>query len=110
MSPEELKRLRSELGCSLGELSATIEVDVKTLLAWEAGDLFPTKKHVDRLEILRRKGPAGVLRRPRAKKTQAGLDALDDPRLWAIVKKLASYPDFLIEVEKLAARYDPPKY
>lgn len=110
MSPEALKQLRQELGCSLGELSATLEVDVKTLLAWEAGDLFPTKKHVDRLLELKETGGSGLVRRGRRPKPASGLDALEDPRLWAIVKKLAAHPDFLIEVEKLATRYgDPPQ-
>jgi transcriptional regulator with XRE-family HTH domain len=105
MSPEELKQLRQELGCSLGELSASVEVDVKTLLAWESGDLFPTKKHVDRLLALKQAGPSAVVRRVKRSKPASGLDALDDPRLWAIVKKLASFPEFLSEVEKLASRY-----
>lgn len=106
MSPEELKQLRQELGCTLGELSATLEVDVKTLLAWESGDLFPTKKHVDRLVALKETGPSGIVRRPRRGKPATGLEALTDPRLWDIVKKLATYPELLGEVEKLAARYD----
>jgi DNA-binding transcriptional regulator YiaG len=105
MSPEELKQLRQELGCSLGELSASVEVDVKTLLAWESGDLFPTKKHVDRLLALKQAGQSAVVRRVKRGKPASGLDALDDPRLWAIVKKLASFPEFLSEVEKLASRY-----
>ena len=105
MSPDELKQLRKELDCSLGELAASVQIDVKTLLEWEAGDTFPTKKHVDRLLALKSKGPTGVTRRPKAKPALQGLDALEDPRLWAIVRKLATYPELLREVEALAAGY-----
>jgi transcriptional regulator with XRE-family HTH domain len=108
MSPDGIKALRQELGCSLGELAASIDTDVKTLLSWEAGDLFPTKKHADRLEALKVAGPTAVVRRPRSKRALTGLDALDDPRLWVVVKKLATYPELLTEVETLAARYDAP--
>ncbi len=104
MRPEEIKKLREELGCSLGELAAAVGVETKTLLSWEAGDLFPTKRHVDKLEATRKAGPAAV-RRPKAEPSPTGIDALSDPRLWAIIRKLASEPAFFAEVEKLAARY-----
>jgi transcriptional regulator with XRE-family HTH domain len=104
MRPDEIKKLREELGCSLGELAQAVGVDAKTLIAWESGDLFPTKRHVSRLEAVRRGGPEAV-RRPKAAPVASGLELLSDPRLWAIVTKLVQDAKFFAEVEKLAERY-----
>lgn len=105
MRPEEIKKLREELGCSLGELAQAVGVDTRTLIAWESGDLFPTKRHVGRLQAVRQAGPEGV-RRPKAEPVpDKDLDVLADPRLWAIVAKLVRDRSFFAEVEKLAERY-----
>jgi transcriptional regulator with XRE-family HTH domain len=102
VSPDEIKKLREELGCSLGDLSRYVGVEPKTLLAWEAGDLFPTKRHVSRLEAARK---PGAVPRSTPKPAPGGLEALSDPRLWAIITKLVTRPEFFAEVEKIAARY-----
>ena len=71
MQAEDVKRLRESLACSIGELAATVGVDVKTVLAWESGDLFPTKRHADKLKALAKAGIARTgarcLRSPRAR-------------------------------------------
>jgi transcriptional regulator with XRE-family HTH domain len=103
MRPEEIKKLREELDCSLGELARAVGVEVKTLIAWESGDLFPTKSHVDRLRAARQGGPDAV-RRSKPPPVPSGLDALSDPRLWAIVTRLVRDAAFFAEVEKLAQR------
>lgn len=102
VSPGDIKKLREELGCSLGDLARYVGVETKTLLAWESGDLFPTKRHTSRLETARRDG---LPRADKPKQAPSGLDVLSDPRLWAIVVKLAKSPEFFAEVEKIAARY-----
>jgi DNA-binding XRE family transcriptional regulator len=102
MGPEDIKKLRDELGCSLGELSTFVGVDTKTLIEWEAGDLFPTKRHVAKLEAARKAGPEAV-RRKKPASVPTGLAALSEPRLWALVNKLVTDPAFFAEVEKLAA-------
>jgi hypothetical protein len=61
---------------------------------------------VERLLALQEAGPSAIVRRVKRGKPVSGLDALEDPRLWAVVKKLASFPELLSEVEKLASRYD----
>ena len=104
MRPEEIKKVREELGCSLGDLARAVGVDVKTLIAWESGDLFPTKSHVGRLRAVHQAGPE-ALRAPKPKPSPGGLEALSDPRLWAIVTKLVRDEKFFAEVEKLAERY-----
>ena len=103
MRPEEIKKLHDELDCSLGELAAAVGVEVGTLLAWEAGDLFPTRRHATKLEALRKAGP-GALRKTPPPQQPAGIELLADPRLWTIVTKLVSDPAFFAEVEKLAAK------
>ena len=105
MQPEDVKRLRDALACSVGELAATVGVDVKTVLAWESGDLFPTKRHVDRLKALERRGPSGV-HKAAAKKAPTDLDLLGDPRFWRIVRKLIVFPELFAKVEKLSEAYD----
>jgi transcriptional regulator with XRE-family HTH domain len=109
MLPDEIKKLRDELGCSIGELSEAVGVDVKTLLEWEAGDRFPTKRHADKLQAVRLAGPGAIKRKPRGKKQQpTGVALLADPRLWTIVRKLVTHPDLVAEVERLAEKYDDP--
>jgi transcriptional regulator with XRE-family HTH domain len=103
MRPEQIRALRAELGCSIGELAQAVGVEPRMLLAWEAGDLFPTKRHVGKLEAARKAG-AGALRSPKAESHRTGTDVLEDPRLWAIVKRLVTDPKFLAEVEKLAKK------
>src|SRR5215471_14036610 len=103
VAPDEIRKLREELGCSLGDLARFVGVEPKTLLAWEAGDLFPTKRHVGRLNAARQ---PGALDRTKPKPPAApGLDMLSEPRFWALVAKLAKHPELFAEVEKLAERY-----
>jgi transcriptional regulator with XRE-family HTH domain len=108
MTGSDIKRLRSELDCSVGELAETIGVDAKTVLEWESGDRFPTKRHADKLTALRAAGPSGVKRRTRKRSGRQGLDLLADPRLWAIIRKLLAHADLLAEVERAAERYEDP--
>jgi transcriptional regulator with XRE-family HTH domain len=103
MRPEEIRALRAELGCSVGELAHAVGVEPRMLLAWEAGDLFPTKRHVGKLVAARKAGPA-ALRTRKAEPGRAGTEVLEDPRLWAIVKRLVTDPTFFAEVEKLAKK------
>jgi hypothetical protein len=108
MRGDEIKHLRDTLSCSIGELANAVGVDVKTLLAWEAGDLFPTKKHEDRLVELRTRGPSAITRKPRGKAPKSGMALLAEPRLWTVVRKLLAHPDFFAEVERSAEKYEDP--
>jgi predicted transcriptional regulator len=101
MRAEEIRALRAELGCSIGELAHAVGVEPRVLLAWEAGDLFPTKRHVGKLQAARKAG-AGAVRSMKAEPDRTGTEVLEDPRLWAIVKRLVNDPKFFAEVEKLA--------
>ncbi|NUP05077.1 MAG: helix-turn-helix transcriptional regulator [Polyangiaceae bacterium] len=106
MTPDELKALRRELGCTARDLATTIGVDQDTLVAWEKGELFPTKRYVDLLEDLRKRGPSAVVKKP--KKGGSPMELLADPGLWLLVRKLIAHDTLRKEVARLAERYPDP--
>lgn len=106
MSPDAIKALRKELACTAKELAGALDIDQKTVLGWESGELFPTKQYCDRMEALRAKGPSSIPR-----KSKGGGDpikTLADPALWELVRKLAAHKKFRDEVVKLGAQYPDP--
>src|SRR5687768_11612496 len=107
MSPDEIKALRQELGCTARELAAALGEEQETVLAWERGDLFPTKKYVSQMEELRRKGPSSVPRKKRGAPASP-LHALADPALWRLIRKLLAHPALFTAASKLADAYDDP--
>jgi transcriptional regulator with XRE-family HTH domain len=106
VSPDAIKALRKELGCTAKELAATLGIDQKEVLAWERADLFPTKAFVDKMEALRAKGPGAVARK--AKGAVDPVKVLADPQLWELLRKLAAHKRLRDEVAKLAAAYSDP--
>lgn len=106
MSPDEVKALRKELGCTAKELAATLGIDQKEVLAWEKADLFPTKAFVDRMQALRAKGPGAIVRKARG--AVDPVKALADPQLWELVRKLAAHKKLRDEVAKMASSYPDP--
>jgi DNA-binding XRE family transcriptional regulator len=110
VTPDEIKQLRKELACTARELATALEIDQKEVLAWEAGDLFPTKRLVMTMEGLRKKGPSAIARAPKGKAKKVGMQRLDDPKLWEVVRKLLEHPALFDQVAKLADGYaDPAK-
>jgi predicted transcriptional regulator len=107
LSPDEIKSLRSALGCSTRELGDAIGVEQKTIIDWEAGTLFPTKKYVDRMLALKEKGPGAVPKKARGA-APPPMRVLADPGLWEIVRKLVAHKKLRDEVTKLASTYADP--
>lgn len=105
MTPDEIKALRKDLSCTAKELAAALELEQATVLAWEKGDLFPTKQFVGKMLALREKGPSAI---PRKSKGKTPMQALSDPLVWEIVRKLLAHDKLRAEVEKLAAAYADP--
>lgn len=107
MTPEDIKALRTELSCTARELAAALGLEQDAVLAWERGDLFPTKRLVGKMEELRKQGPASI---PRKKKgAPASPHALlADPTLWRLLRKLIAHPDLRTAVSKLAEPYADP--
>lgn len=110
MSPEDLKQLRKELACTAKELATVLGIEPKEYSAWEAGELFPTKRYVGELEALRKKGPGAIPRAPKGKAAAAktGMARLADAKLWELVRKLAEHPALFDQVVKLAETYPDP--
>jgi transcriptional regulator with XRE-family HTH domain len=107
--PEEIQKLRKSLSCTAKELAAALGVDPKEVAAWESGELFPTKKHVEHLHALREKGPASIPRAPRGKPVpKRGVERLADPELWRLLRKLLEHPVLFEEARKLAEKYPDP--
>jgi transcriptional regulator with XRE-family HTH domain len=105
VTPDDIKQLRKELGCTARDLATTLGIEQKEVLAWEAGELFPTKRFVDQMKALREKGPGAVLKSAKGKNVTP-TDRLSDPAFWAIVKKLLLHPPLYEQVSKLAEKYE----
>ncbi len=105
MNPDEIKLLRKDLGCTAKELAAALSLEQATVLAWERGDLFPTKRHVDMMVALAARGAGAV---PVKAKGPAPMKVLTDPLLWELVRKLCAHKKLRDETAKLAAGYPDP--
>ena len=105
MTPDELKALRKELACTAKELAAALDLEQATVLAWERGELFPTKAYIDAMNALRARGPGAI---PRKSKGDDPLKALADPMTWELLRKIAAHKKLRDEVAKLAAKYKDP--
>jgi transcriptional regulator with XRE-family HTH domain len=105
VSPDDIKQLRKELGCTARDLATTLGIEQREVLAWEAGQLFPTKRFVEQMKVLREKGPSAVVKSVKGKAV-APTDRLADPAFWAVVKKLALHPALYDQVSKLADKFD----
>ena len=108
MTPDDIKLLRKELACTARDLATTLGIEQKEVLAWEAGELFPTKRFVEQMKTLREKGPSAVLKTVKGKNV-APTDRVSDPAFWAIVKKLLLHPPLYDQVSKLAESYGDVK-
>ena len=110
MHADELRALRKELGCTARELAETLGVEADTVVAWERGEAFPTKRFVEALRELAAKGPEAVRRRPklRAARAKTPLELLADPELWRLVRKLLVHTELRQRALDLASTYADP--
>jgi transcriptional regulator with XRE-family HTH domain len=105
VTPDDIKQLRKELGCTARDLATTLGLEQKEVLAWEAGELFPTKRFVTQMLALKEKGPSAIVKSAKGKAV-APTDRLSDPAFWAVVKKLLLHPSLFDQVSKLADKFD----
>jgi transcriptional regulator with XRE-family HTH domain len=105
MSPDDLKALRKELSCTAKELALALGLEQATVLAWEKGELFPTKQFIDKMEAFRAKGPGAI---PKKAKGSDPMKQLGDPLVWELVRKLLVHKKLRDDVAKLAAGYPDP--
>ena len=105
VSPDELKALRRDLACTAKELATALGLEQATVLAWEKGELFPTKPVITQMEALRAKGPGAI---PKKAKGPDPMKVLADPAFWEIARKIAAHKKLRDEVIKLASKYADP--
>jgi transcriptional regulator with XRE-family HTH domain len=105
VTPDDLKALRKELSCTAKELATVLGLEQATVLAWEKGELFPTKPFIDKMEALRAKGPGAI---PKKAKGGSPMKQLGDPLVWELLRKIAAHKKLRDEVAKLAAGYPDP--
>jgi len=105
MTPDDLKTLRKELQCTAKELAGALGVEQATVLAWEKGDLFPTKAFLDKMAALRSKGASSI---PKKAKGGDPIKTFSDPEFWRLVRKLAAHKKLRDEAIKLAGSYADP--
>lgn len=108
MTPDDLKALRRELRCTARELGDALGLDQPTVLAWERGELFPTKRSIEAMAKLRAQGPAAIPRKQKKTAPRSPLEALADPTLWRLIRKLLAHAPLRAEVDKLAEAYEDP--
>lgn len=107
MSPDDIKALRAELKCTARELAGALGIEQSTVLSWESGELFPTKKHCDQMEALRAKGPSAIPRKAKGAQVSP-MKVMTDAGFWELFRKLAAHKKLRDEVTKLAAGYPDP--
>lgn len=91
------------------ELADTLGVAPRTVVDWEDDAMFPTKQYIDRMHQLSEQGPTGVRRsRRRRSDGMSPLQALADPELWRLLRKLIAHTELRRAVDRLAAEYDDP--
>lgn len=131
MTGEEIKSLLATLGLGTRHLAAKLGVDATTVQAWTREEQFPTKRHVDAMRALQRessreregkegegkeeegkeeegKEGEGKEGQPGGERGEGLLEALADPALWTLLRKVLAYPKLRQEVEKAAAEYRDP--
>jgi transcriptional regulator with XRE-family HTH domain len=100
MSPDEIKALRRRLGMTARALAEALRVDVDLVTDWERAVRFPTRRHVSAMSQLQLSPALPAQDQPNALPA-----VLQEPRLWALVGKLAANPELAQAVYELADRY-----
>lgn len=105
MTPDQIKALRNDLGCTAKELAQALGLEQAMVLAWEKGELFPTKAYVDEMRALRAKGPGAI---PKKARGAEPMKVLADPALWELGRKLVAHKKLREAALELAKAYADP--
>ena len=106
MNPGELKALRRELKCTAKELGRSLGLEQSMVLAWERGELFPTKAVIAEMELLRKQGPSAIARVSKAKDDP--LRVLADEEFQLLLRKLLAHKPLRDAASSLAQAYSDP--
>jgi len=99
MTGKEIRALRGTLGLSVGALGSKLGVEAATVLGWEREELFPTKRALESLMALQGEAEG---------KDEGVIQALADPAVWELLRKVLAHPELRLEVERIAAGYPDP--
>lgn len=92
------------------ELAAALEIEPRLVVAWEDGEKFPTKRHVEAMQALAEKGPTAIARKGRRRgDAMTPMQALADPGLWSLFRKLLAHPELRRRALEIAETYDDPE-
>lgn len=114
MTGDDIKALRRALDLSAKKLAEALGVDQATVLAWEREELFPTKRHAEAMSALAARAatepdaPALEATSKRREPDRLIAQALTDPEVWALFRKLLAHPTLRAEALSLAKKYDDP--
>jgi hypothetical protein len=72
--------------------------------------MFPTRRHVERMQSLATEGPGAVPRKGRRRAADAAtpMQVLAEPELWRLVRKLLQHPELRKRALELAEGYEDP--
>jgi transcriptional regulator with XRE-family HTH domain len=108
MSPTEIRELRNKLGLTARQLSQELGVPTDEVFAWERGDRFPTKRSISQMGKLKPKALKTPTPAPTDSPLQSPYQASQDPRFWALTRKLLAHPELLEKALKLGDQYPDP--
>lgn len=112
MTGDEIKALLASLGLGARQLGAKLGVDAATVQAWTREEQFPTKRHVDAMRALQshrsKEEEDGEAGDGNSERGEPLFEALADPAMWTLLRKVLAYPKLRQEVEKAAAKYRDP--
>ena len=114
MKGDDVKTLRHTLGCTARDLAGALGVEQAEVLAWERGELFPTKRYVTKMESFRASGlPKASRPTPQRASSARPADVamarvLASPDTWRLVRKLLAHPALFDATTKLAEGYADP--
>jgi transcriptional regulator with XRE-family HTH domain len=103
VNADDIKALRKELGLTQRALAEALGLEVSLVREWETGERFATKAHCEAMEKLRANPPP-----KKSKHAKTPMQALADPALWALIRKLITYPQLRAQCETLAAAHEDP--
>jgi len=104
---EQIVALRKEIGCTRKQLAAELRVTPELVTDWELGRRFATRRVVRQLARLReRRQPAVAPGRSGQAGSAEPLQALLEPELWQLLRKLLAYPELRRRASALADEYE----
>ena len=107
MEAGEIRALRVRLKLTMAQLGEKVGVSQSTITAWESGEKFATKEHVDKLRALD-EGSESTAKKPPLDEAAVWAPFLASPEFAALLRKLLFHPELRRKALALAATYRDP--